>query len=246
MKKRAADYLIRDYRGRTVQNNLVSFNVILKESDLWISADCDLHTEATETLFQIRSSIESYINNHPGFLTSLVPMTFDFMAPPVVREMLAASSLAGVGPMASVAGAIADHVGRELLKHSQNVIVENGGDIFMKTDTELQVGVFAGKSTLSEQVAIYVKKEETPLGISTSSGTVGHSLSFGRADAACVKAESAAIADAAATAVGNRIQRKSDLKDALNYGIGIKGVRGVVIILGNRLGAIGDIELKEI
>ena len=245
MKKSPTDYFIRDYRNRIVKNKLVSFNVVIKESDLLISADSNLAKEATASLFGIRSSIESYINDHPEFLGSLIPISFDDMAPPVVRQMLKASSSAGVGPMAAVAGAVADHVGMDLQKRSRNIIIENGGDIFIKTENNLHVGIFAGKSPLSEKVSIYIRKEEMPLGISTSSGTIGHSLSFGQADAACVKAESAAIADASATAVGNLVKTNNDLEAALDYGMSIKGVFGLVIIIGDRLGAIGDIELRK-
>ena len=243
MKKSPDDYLIRDYRSRIVNSSLISFNVVLKESDLFISADSNLVEEATASLFKIRGSLESYINDHPDFLTSLSPLSIDDMAPPVVREMLKASMVAGVGPMAAVAGAVADYVGMDLQTYSRNLIIENGGDIFLKTESNIHVGIFAGKSPLSERVSIYIKKEEMPLGISTSSGTIGHSLSLGRADAACVKAKTAALADASATAVGNRVKTSHDLQAALDYGMNIPGVLGVVIIIGDRLGAIGDIEL---
>ena len=243
--KSFSDYVIRDYRNSIADNKLVSFNVVIKESDLFISADSNLAGEATASLFKIRSSIESYINDHPEFRFSLRPIPFDDMAPPVVLRMLGASKAAGVGPMAAVAGAVADHVGMDLLKLSRNVIIENGGDVFIQTENDLHVGLFAGKSPLSERVSIYIRSNEMPLGISTSSGTIGHSLSFGRTDAACVKAQSAALADAVATAVGNRVKTKTDLEEALDYGIKIKGVLGVVIIIGDHLGAIGDIELRK-
>jgi ApbE superfamily uncharacterized protein (UPF0280 family) len=245
LKKSPNDYFIRDYRNRTATNKLVSFRVVIKESDLFISTDSHLAKEATASLFKIRSSIESYISSHSEFMFSLNPVPFDDMAPPAVSRMIIASKAAGVGPMAAVAGAVADHVGMDLLKLSRNVIIENGGDVFIKTEDDLRVGLFAGKSPLSERISIYIRSDEMPLGIGTSSGTVGHSLSLGRADAACVKAETAALADAAATAVGNRVKTKNDLEGALDYGMKIRGVLGVVIIIGDHLGAIGNIELKK-
>jgi uncharacterized protein len=245
MKTRSYDYYIKHYRSKTHPNKLVSFHVVLQESDLFISADSNLSQEAASSLYRVRLPLELYIKDHPGFLTSLNPMAVDDMAPPVVRHMLEVSHDAGVGPMASVAGAVADFVGKELLGHSRNIIVENGGDIFIKSETDVTVGIFAGKSPLSERILISIKKEETPVGISTSSGTIGSSLSFGRADAACVMAETAALADAVATAVGNRVKTNTDIEAALGYGMNIKGVRGVIVIVGNHLGVMGSMRLTE-
>jgi ApbE superfamily uncharacterized protein (UPF0280 family) len=99
-----------------------------------------------------------------------------------VREMADATREVGVGPMAAVAGAIAESVGKELLPYSDEVIVENGGDIFLKTSKERFIGVYAGKSKFTKKIAFSILPDETPLGVCTSSGTVGHSLSFGYAD----------------------------------------------------------------
>jgi ApbE superfamily uncharacterized protein (UPF0280 family) len=94
-------------------------------------------------------------------------------------------------------------------------------------------------------VSIKVRKEEMPLGVCTSSGTVGHSLSFGCADACCVKSGSAALADAAATAIGNIVKSEKDIQNGLTTGMKIEGVLGIVIIIGGQLGAAGDIELVK-
>ena len=176
-------------------------------------------------------------------MTSLTPIDQDHLAPDIVRDMLRVSSMAGVGPMASVAGAVAEYVGRDLLPQTLNVIVENGGDIFLKTLNEITVGIYAGDSPLSEKIALRVRPSETPLGICTSSATVGPSLSLGRADAVCVKSRSASLADAVATAVGNVCKSKSDIRKALALGSGITGVLGILIIMGGELGAWGEMEL---
>jgi hypothetical protein len=157
--------------------------------------------------------------------------------------MLRHSKTAGVGPMASVAGAVAEFVGRDLLKHSESVIVENGGDIYLKVVRDTRVGIYAADSPLSLKLAIRVLPEETPLGLCTSSATVGHSLSFGIADAVCVKSKSAILADAAATRICNRIKKKEDIKDAIEEGLRISGVLGVLAIVGDTMGAAGGIEL---
>ncbi|MHB8090777.1 MAG: UPF0280 family protein [Syntrophales bacterium] len=245
MEKKPADYLIRAYRNNIVKNNLKVFNVSIEESDIFVSADYDLAQESLTSLYKARQIIEACIKDHADFLTSLKPINFEIMPPSPVSEMLQASREAGVGPMAAVAGTIAEYVGRELRKYSRNVIIENGGDIYADTASDIQIGIFAGESPLSERVAIHIKQEEMPIGICTSSGTVGHSLSFGKADVCCVKAKSAALADAAATAVGNMVKSVRDIKAALEQGMKIGGVLGIVIIVGEHLGAIGDITMLE-
>jgi len=180
-----------------------------------------------------RARIEEYIRYHPEFQTSLIPLPIDNLAPEIIKEMLDAAKTAGVGPMASVAGAIAERVGKDLMAYSHNVIVENGGDIFLNIKDDISIGIFAGDSPLSGRIALRVAAAQTPLGICTSSGTVGHSLSFGLADAVCIKSESAALADAAATSVGNLIRKKSDVKKGLDRAMAINGVLGVLIVTGN-------------
>jgi len=148
--------------------------------------------------------------------------------------------------MAAVAGAMAESVGKDLLANSAEVIVENGGDIFIHSARELKVGIFAGKSPLSFRVGLKIPGANHGWGVCTSSGTVGPSLSFGRADAACVLAPSAALADAAATAIGNLVSSSADLPQGLEKAQTIPGLTGVVIIIGDKLGAWGDVELTEI
>ncbi|MGD8315600.1 MAG: UPF0280 family protein, partial [Syntrophobacterales bacterium] len=164
----------------------------------------------------------------------------------MVREMLAAGQRCGTGPMAAVAGAIAEQVGLALLSESNEVVVENGGDCFIKMDSPLQVSVFAGQAELSNRVALRIYPEKTPLGVCTSSGTVGHSLSLGRADAVTVLGSSAALADAAATMTCNQVQNAKDIQRSLDFAQQIEGVTGVVIIVGDQIGAWGDVELVSI
>ena len=236
-------YEERTYRSLINKDNLISYNVKNTESDLFISSDRNLTNLALRSLANHRLSLESYITKHPDFRTSLSPLGGDDLAPPIVRRMLYETKICGVGPMASVAGAIAEFVGYDLLKHSENIIIENGGDIFLKSRNKLIVSIFAGESTLSYKVKVLIKPEETPLGVCTSSATVGPSLSFGSADAVCVISKSATLADAAASAIGNRVKSKKDVKSALDYGITIPGVKGIIIIIDDYMGAIGEVEL---
>ena len=145
--------------------------------------------------------------------------------------------------MAAVAGAIAEFVGQELLKFSPEVIVENGGDIFLKITKERLVGVHAGTSPYTGKIALKIAAADTPLGVCTSSGTVGHSLSFGKADAAIVLAPSAALADAAATAIGNIVKAESDIPQAIDFARGIAGLVGVAVIINDKMGVWGKVNL---
>jgi len=238
------EYRERTYRNRISKRDLVSFEVKIKETDLYISADSDCRDAAIESVHRHREFIEAYIRQNPPFINSITPVETDEFAPAIIKEMTEASRCCGVGPMASVAGAIARNVGLDLMKCSDSVIIENGGDIFLKLMIkDAIVGIFAGDSPLSYKVSIRLKCEGVPVGVCTSSGTVGHSLSFGRADAVCVTSESATLADAAATAICNRVKREGDIKGALDFGLRIKGVMGALIIIGDKLGISGDIEL---
>ncbi len=240
-----SEYRERRYRSLLLDRDLVSFQVQVKETDLYVRAARDLRESAHQSILRYRFQLEQYILGHPEFVHSLVPVDEDEFAPPIVRRMLWAARRAGVGPMASVAGAMAEAVGQDLLKESPEVVVENGGDIFLKSSGEVKVGIFAGSSPLSLRMGLRIPGGEHPRGVCTSSGTVGPSLSFGRADAVCVIAPSAALADAAATAIGNLIRSPADLERGLEKAGALESLTGVVIILGKKLGAWGDVELLE-
>lgn len=235
-------YEERTYRSLINKDHLISYNVKIAESDLFISSDTNLAEQAFKSLSEHRNALETYIKNKPGFKKSLLPISEDEFAPAIVRSMLSKSRLCGVGPMAGVAGAVSEFVGHDLLDHTQNIIIENGGDIFMKAENILTVSVYAGDSPLSYKVNFIVKPEKTPLGICTSSASVGPSLSFGIADAVCVISKSATLADAAASAVGNKVKGKQDIKKALDYGINIPGIVGIIIICDKDMGAIGEVQ----
>jgi len=202
-----------------------------------------LHRKAHRLVLKYRDGIEKYIACHPDFLTSLEPVEVEAQAPKIVRAMADAAGLCGVGPMAAVAGAIAEFVGQELLEFSPEVIVENGGDIYLKSLRRRTIGVFAGESPLTGKLGLQIEPEDTPLGICTSSGTVGHSLSFGKADAVIVLAGSAILADAAATAIGNRVSEVADIEKGIEFAQGIGRLKGVVIIKDDRLGVWGEVKL---
>ena len=218
---------------------------MVKETDLYIRAQRNLEEEAKASILKYRAYLEEYIKTNPHFLAALNPIEVADGAPDIVVEMAGAARKCGVGPMAAVAGAIAEYVGKELLDYSNEVIVENGGDLFLKVDTKRQVGIYAGDSALSGKLAIEVWPEETPMGMCTSSGTVGHSLSYGKADAVIAVSRSTALADAAATAIGNIMKNVRDINKAIDFAMSVDGLDGIVVIKGSDMGIWGKVRLSE-
>ena len=247
----------REYR-RWLDTDLVTFRVSVAESDLQISAERDLSEEAEQALLVVREELEAYVAEDPQFERTLAPHTPLPGAPPIAVEMAEAGRRCGVGPMAAVAGAVAEHVGRALLRAmaggkllpnegpNPTVIVENGGDIFLQTARPRVAAIYAGSSPLTGRVGIRLNLVNEPLGLCTSSGTVGPSLSLGRADAAIVLAHSATLADAAATALGNRIQTADDIERGLAFIKHIAGLLGAAVVVGESLGAWGEVELVRV
>jgi ApbE superfamily uncharacterized protein (UPF0280 family) len=238
-------YQPRTYRYWVGDKDLVSFNVTVKETDLYIRASSNLKRKALRLVLKYRRHLEDYIERHPAFLTSLEPLAAEEDAPKIVSEMAEAAKKVGVGPMAAVAGAIAEFVGVQLLDSSPEVIVENGGDIYLKSRKDRLIGIYAGKSPLTGNIALEIRGRDTPLGVCTSSGTVGHSLSYGQADAVIALSKSAVLADAAATAIANMINRPEDIDGGIEFARKIEGLSGVVIIQGDKMGLWGEVKIRS-
>ena len=240
------EYTELTYRQRVNARDLVSFRVAVKETDLWVSADQNLEKETRDLVLNQRHQLESYIGTHPDFLTTLRPYPEDPYAPPMVKEMIETTGAVGVGPMASVAGAIAQYVGHGLLERTDQVILENGGDIFLKTNRSVTVSIFAGESPLSGKIGVMIPQEKMPLGVCASSGTVGHSLSLGSTDIVCIISPSAVRADGAATALGNRIRDKKDLEKIADWAEEIGEISGGVAIVKDKVAAWGEVEIVSV
>jgi ApbE superfamily uncharacterized protein (UPF0280 family) len=236
----------RTYRKQHQKKGLISFDITVKETNLNIQAQSNLTDMAIKTALTYRNYIESYINLYPQFETSLVPLKSPGPAPAIIDDMIEAASIADVGPMAAVAGAVAQYTGNALLEHSTEVLVENGGDIFVQSDTETIFGVYAENSPFNLTTGIRVGKKNKAYGICTSSGTLGHSKSFGNADAVTVLSYSCPLADASATALGNMVNKTSDIEKTIEKGKAIPGILGIVIIKGESIGLWGDLELVRI
>lgn len=232
----------RDYQG----NGLVNFQVKVKQSDLFISAESDFSIEAEKILKRYREQLEDYIKADPIFKFTFNPISVRDNAPEIARVMAKVGKKCGVGPMAAVAGTIAEFVGSELLSLSYQVIVENGGDIFMKIGKKRRVSIFAGESPLNQHIALEIEPWQTPLGICTSSGTVGPSFSYGKADAVTVVSKSTPLADAAATAIGNIMRDEKDIPKGIKLAQSIDDLEGVVIIVREKIGIWGNLKIREI
>lgn len=238
----------RSYRLLQQAHDLKYFNVKVQETDLAIGIETGAYSDRLASLcyneiLKLRRQLEEYILRHPQFKSSLVPVEMKAGRPPIAVEMAQSAALAGVGPMAAVAGALACFLGQILCRYSAEVIIENGGDIFMDTRHDRVIAVYAGNSPFTFKTGIKVRAGDTPLGICTSSGTVGHSLSFGNADAVVIKGKSASLADAAATGAGNLIKNKYELEKAIEYIKNLDQDLGIVAIKEDRMAAWGNIEL---
>ncbi len=235
-------YQPRVYRKSAESPDLVGFVVVVGETDLYIQAEVRLTDEALESVRQARTQLERHIRRYPDFATSLRPLPTPDGCPMLVKEMYQAAQQAGTGPMAAVAGAVAAFVGQQLLAKSRQVIVENGGDIFLATAGARVVAIQAGRSRFSGRIGLAVPVGAR-LGVCTSSGTVGHSVSSGRADAAVVVAPNAAVADAVATATANRVRGPQDCQQAVKWATQLPGIAGAVAICGDQMAVGGEIEI---
>jgi ApbE superfamily uncharacterized protein (UPF0280 family) len=239
-------YEPRKYRKLMKTPGLVSCEIIERETDLFVVGEVDLGNIATRAAREARRDIEAFIAAHPLFGTTYEPYGVPDSAPEIVKRMALAGQAAGVGPMAAVAGAVAEHVGRACLALSPQVIVENGGDIFIAAPELRRLAIFAGESPLSERIVVVIRPDQTPLGICTSSGTVGHSKSFGRADAAVAVSPNTALADAWATQLGNLVKTQDDFDLAMATAQAAPGLIGAIIIKDDKMAVWGDIELEPV
>lgn len=233
-------YQPRTYRDNLTNDGRSAFTITLGQSDLYIHADHDLSVEAYNKLRILRSEIEIYGDNDPLFFSSLIPVDVTGDAPQIIREMSGAAHSWNVGPMASVAGAISEGVARHLNAFSNDICVENGGDIYIFSDQRRLVGIYAGSNLSYRRYGLKLPPFPAGVSVCTSSGTVGHSLSFGNADAVTVVARSGSYADAAATALANCVGSESDIEKVLYRASQYDEIIGVAIMINGRIGLIGE------
>jgi len=230
-----------------IVNRINREQIKIGETDLVLKTDLTEH-ELPNFILNQRFVLKTYIRENPDFLTSYEPVLVDKNDEPslIVSLMSRAGRKAEVGPMAAVAGTISQLcMGFMVESGAKYVIIDNGGDVALKTDQDVVVGLYAGESSLSGEVGFRIKFGKTPLGICTSSGTVGHSISFGRADSITVFADEASTADALATSIANHARGKMD-HDAVQNSLERaedfrKSMRGVLVVVGESAGTLGRI-----
>lgn len=197
---------------------------------------------AVESIKHNRKELEEYAKAHPKFLYTLEPLSTR-RGPLVAKLMAEAAKKANVGPMAAVAGVLADLAVKDMIRDGCEVaVVENGGEISAVSTEPIDVALSAGDTPLSKRFGF--RLTDFPVGIATSSGRFSHALSFGDAEAATVFCRNAGLADAVATAVANLVKGE-DHRGAIRCGIdkalSIQGVEGVLIIYKGFTGTAGKI-----
>lgn len=228
------------------QEDLKHVTLSHKETDLYIRYSNWLPENLLTIIEELRQGLLTFIIENPGFQSSMVPYPVSLDAPSFILAMHKAATLAQVGPMATVAGLFAQKVGEELQKKNEEVLVENGGDIFLKLKKDRTIGFYAGEhSPFSGKLGLRIPAAKTPLGVCTSSGTVGPSFSYGTADAVTILSPCTLLSDAMATSVANKITSKDDIAKAIDYAKQVPGVHGVVIAKGPHIGFWGDLELVK-
>jgi Uncharacterized conserved protein len=245
------EYKDRTYRDAFRSDRWRGFVVQYKEADIWVGVDKVsfvpvMQDFALESIRRLRDEMDEYLSIDPDYARSLIPYEPMADAPQLMKQMAKASHKAGIGPMASVAGAFAVHIAKELKTHFaiNEIMIENGGDIYADIQGDIDVFVFAGESVLSEKIGLHVKASESPLGICTSSGTVGPSLSFGKADAVMIVCRDILLADSYATAFANRIQTVADIEPVLEEIKKEKSILSALIVKDDKVGIAGKFEMR--
>ena len=245
------EYKDRNYRSRFAGDNRRWFSVKFLESDLWIGVDSGSYSQSMEAdtyalLVDLRRAMDAYLLMDPQYKAAMQPYDAGLEAPDILKEMSRVSHKTGIGPMSAVAGAVALKVA-EFLKSKygvKEVIVENGGDIYADATADMDIAVFAGQSPLSEKVGLHIPASAFPCGICTSSGTVGPSLSLGKADAMLIVCRDVLLADSYATAMANRIKTVNDLQPVIEQIQSIPDILAALAIKGDRLAVSGLYELR--
>ena len=244
-------FVERTYRRQFNNRRFTPFEVKHYETDLWIGIDPvsfnpKMQKVALERIKELRQKMDDYILTEPLFKKTLNPFLPAENAPVEAKEMAAAAGKAGIGPMSAVAGLFAREAGEAILQNFlvEEMVIENGGDIFILLKKELVISVFAGNSPISERIGIAIPENLEKFGVCTSAGTVGPSFSAGKADAVMVICKDVLLADAFATAFGNKIKTPTDIEKVINMAEKIPEIISLLIICEDKIGIRGDLDFK--
>ena len=241
----------RTYRTQFNNTRFTGFEVKYLETDLWIGIDPlsfqnEMKEVALKKIIELRQKLNDYIKKEPFFAKSLKPFQPGKFAPKEAMKMATAAEKAGIGPMSTVAGLFAREAGEAILQNFSvnEMVIENGGDIYVLLKNELTFSVFAGDSILSERVGLAIPAELNKFGICTSAGTVGPSFSAGKADAVVVVCKDVLLADAFATAFGNKVKSPNEVEKVINLSEKYPEILSLLIICEDKVGIKGDFELR--
>jgi len=233
------------YRRNISVKDKYCYRLKYKYTDLFITSDRDILKELEFPVLSFYEEIEKVILNEPVFEKSLVPVRARSHYPPVIRKMCHAAKVFRVGPMAAVAGAVCDRIAESIADSCRFLMIENGGDVFIKSSGPVNIGLYSSNKYFSDRLNIRIDAEQTPCGICSSSGRIGHSLSLGRSDLVTILSGSTILADAAATAVANSIKGQTDIERAIRRYKRNREVRGLIIIKNDRIGIWGSVQLSS-
>lgn len=244
-------YQTRTYQKEFNSERFRSFMIAHKETELWIGIDPysfrdEIKDKALQKVKEMRKALDNYISMYPEFANSLVPYHPGENTPVEVIDLCQASQKAGIGPMSAVAGLFAQRVGEEICQNFsvEEMVIENGGDLYLLAKDEIVLSVFAGNSPLSQKVGVKIPANQTPIGVCTSAGTVGPSFSLGKADAVMVACRDTLVADAFATALGNKVKRAEDVAIMLKSSEEYTQILSVIAICDEKIGIRGNFEVK--
>jgi len=215
------------------------FNVQVQDIVLRVNAPPDFFEECRAAALSMWEQVSAYSARNPHFRSSKRPVEVPDEAPPVIREMAAAARAAGVGPVFTIQGALADHVGRYLGRSLSDVLVSGGGDYYIKSRKRMKLLVHRDAS--GDELGVIVDPKSGTHGVSTALGR--GQLPAPTVDGLAVLGRSCTIADAAAAAAMAILSRPGSFKAALDYLRGIDGVHGAMIIKGENIGVAGGVEV---
>ena len=236
----------KQYRKAVNAKDLTFYRVTYKQTDLLVGSEKNHHDIILDAIINARDILDEHIENNTNFLESLTPIGYNVHDNIIVKNMCDASKKADVGPMATVAGAFSKVAFDAINTLSYEIIIENGGDLLIRSKKDRVVALYAGKSALSMTLGVLVKGSNKPIGICSSAGKIGHSISFGNADLAMVMSEDVYLADGLATKLGNLIQSKADLKPAVEKIFNSDSVIAAIGIIDENIAVIGDTKIVPI
>ncbi len=246
-------YQERKYRNKKNTERFFYFRVVVEESDLWIGVTPDKYFDELQLIIsnylsEIRSDIKNAIRKNPKIEYSHLPIGKISGGSEVIKRMTVASINADVGPMAAVAGAVSEMVGEKIISliPDSEIIIENGGDIWAKFNEPLTISIEAGDSPFSENTGLVINPCLSPCGVCSSSGKIGHSYSYGKADNVTIISKSASIADAWATSLCNMVTNTSGLNIINDIASETDDILGFIAIFEDSMLAGGNIEIVNL